>query len=169
MGHIPHGIIHRTIENDYTNPDNYKKNMKSFRIILSIMAVCIVALSGCKKEEVYKTFEKPHWKEVFDAEYTTSMTAIIDLPRELAVYANENDELAAFVNGECRGIAVKVDGLNYIMIKCKPDEDGMVTFKYYSAANKYMYQCVNCTPLENDGIYGTADSPIVIPFKVINE
>lgn len=143
--------------------------MKDIKIILPVLALVIMTLAGCKKEKEYKTFGQPNWQEVFNTEYTSSMTAVVDLPRELSVYEQDTDELAAFVNGECRGVAKNVDGHKYIMIKCMPDENGMVTFRYYSSANKYMYECANCTPLENDGIYGTADSPVILKLKVINE
>lgn len=143
--------------------------MKKLRFILPLFALCVLFLTGCKKEEIFKTFTQPYWHEEFNAEYTATMTAVVTLPQEIGTYIQDGDELAAFINGECRGVAKNIDGLNYIMIKGMPDENEMVTFKYYSARNMFMYQCVNCTAFENDGIYGTADSPIVLPLVVINE
>lgn len=142
----------------------------NLKILLPVLLICITIIAGCKKEEnVYKTFDPPYWTEVFNAEYTATMTAIVNLPQDIAVYVQDGDELAAFVNGECRGVATSIDGLNYIMIKGLPSENARVTFKYYSSRNRYMYQCVDCVLFESDGVYGTSDSPVTLPLIVINE
>lgn len=91
--------------------------MKKLRFILPLFALCVLFLTGCKKEEIFKTFTQPYWHEEINAEYTATMTAVVTLPQEIGTYIQEGDELAAFINGECRGVAKNIDGLNYIMIK----------------------------------------------------
>ena len=88
--------------------------------------------------------------------------AVLRLPDNLAPYVAAGDELAAFIGDECRGVGQQVDGLWYVMLKGTPDEQGMVSIRYYSAANRYLYRTAEGFEFESDGVYGTADNPVTL-------
>ena len=119
--------------------------------------------AGCDKEE-YPTYDKPGWVVAFNGDYNASMTAVVCLPGNLAPDAAPDDELAAFIGDECRGVGQQVDGLWYVMLKGTPDEQGTVSIRYYSAANRYLYRTAEGFEFEADGVYGTADNPVTLPL-----
>lgn len=135
--------------------------MKSRQWIIPLLVAVLLA-AGCDREEVYPTYDQPGWVETFDGDYNASMTAVLRLPDNLAPYVAAGDELAAFIGDECRGVGQQVDGLWYVMLKGTPDEQGMVSIRYYSAANRYLYRTAEGFEFESDGVYGTADNPVTL-------
>ena len=91
------------------------------------------------------------------------MTAVLTLPTSLAAAVIENDQLAAFVNDECRGVGtmekVNAQNLFFVMIHGMPDETSKVKFKYYSGKTSYMYESKDTLNFLIDAIYGTAQNP----------
>lgn len=134
-----------------------------------IAAVGLILFNGCKEEEeIYPTFEQPRWMAEQNTEFTSSMIAIVQLPQNLAAYYQEGDELAAFIDGECRATGTYGDNVFYLLIKGKSDEQRNVTFKYYSSRNRYLYETTSSVPFETDGVYGTADNPIVLSLQIVD-
>lgn len=138
--------------------------------ITSVLCVFfLVTTLSCSKngntspDEVTTKFPAPTWKEVNTGTYPATMTAVVALPATLAGSLMENDQLAAFVNGECRGVGVleKVNGLNlfFVMIHGLSDETSNVKFKYYSSKTSYMYESNDALNFLIDAIYGTAQNP----------
>ena len=76
--------------------------MKKILIVLFFATFCLA--TSCKKEESYRTFERPTWETTLDG-YSVSMTCVITLDRNIIGYVDSEDILAAFIGDECRGIA----------------------------------------------------------------
>ncbi|GHT64646.1 hypothetical protein AGMMS50239_22710 [Bacteroidia bacterium] len=122
----------------------------------------------CHEEEEFAKFLAPVW-QVDNSAYSVSMTAVVKLPPELAVYAQDDDQLAAFSGDVCHGIGVKIDDLYYVAIQGATDEDATIWFSYYSARSQHLYTTDNLFPFEADGIFGTVDSPETLKLVVVKE
>ena len=140
------------------------------RLISVLCFFLLVASTSCSKkgttttpEEVATKFPAPEWKEDNTGKYPGTMTAVVALPLTLASYVMENDQLAAFVNGECRGVGVleKVNSLNvfFVLIHGLPDETSKVKFRYYSSKTAFMYEFTAAVNFLLDDVYGTAQNP----------
>ena len=101
-----------------------KNLIKYFTFLL--LAVC---MGSCQKDEMYTEFPAPVW-QVDDAKYSVNMTAVVVLPNNLLPYFNENDQVAAFINDECRGVGILVDNAFFVTIKGTPEEISNVSFRY---------------------------------------
>lgn len=144
--------------------------MKKHNYILFIL-LCLTCITfcTCSDDDDPKTYPAPGWTIKDNPEYSVSMTAILQLPENLSVYADQGDELAAFIGDECRGVATHVDNLYYLLIKGAAHEQSKVYFKYYSSKNKYLYKSTNSETFEIDKVYGTADDPKVLSLEIIEE
>ena len=138
-----------------------KNLIKYFTFLL--LAVC---MGSCQKDEMYTEFPAPVWR-VDDAKYSVNMTAVVVLPNNLLPYFNENDQVAAFINDECRGVGILVDNAFFVTIKGTPEEISNVSFRYYSTQNKYMYTTDSFLPFEQDAVYGTVDAPEVLSLNIV--
>lgn len=130
----------------------------------------MLVVIGCSKksvetprEETPTKFPVPTWQADATGKYFATMTAVVALPATLAASATDNDKLAAFVNGECRGdgVIVKVDNVNlfFVLIQGLPDEANKITFKYYSNKTSYMYESTPSLTFLVDAVYGSAAKP----------
>lgn len=144
------------------------KRIKNY-IVLLVVGLFAFCMESCKDEEKFTTFPQPGWSAEFNKDYNASMTAVVSLPDNLAAYANEKDEIAAFIGNECRGVGTAIEGLYYVLIKGSPEEQAKVTFRYYSATNQYMYKAAIGFDFEADGTYGTTDEPKILPLIVVEE
>lgn len=112
----------------------------------------------------------PSWTDPDKSVYPMSMTAVVRLSPVLETLAADGDMMAAFIGGECRGVAKKVmnDGVRlfFIHVKAPSSENGDVEFRYYSAAAKRVYVSVaSDVKYEVDKIYGTAENPAFPDFE----
>ena len=115
-------------------------------------------------------YQAPLWSDPDKSVYPMSMTAVVRLSPVLETLAADGDKMAAFVGGECRGVAKTVmnDGVRlfFIHVKAPSSENGNVEFRYYSAAAKRTYVSVaSDVRYEVDKIYGTADAPAYPDFE----
>lgn len=112
----------------------------------------------------------PQWTEPGSGIFQFSMTAIVRLSDFLETYADDADQMAAFIGDECRGIgSVEYNNdqkLFFIYIKGNNSEAHKVSLKYYSAKNKKMYTCEGLFDFEQNANYGTAESPEIAPFDL---
>jgi hypothetical protein len=140
------------------------------KITSMLFVFLLVAIFSCSKngnttppEEVATKFPAPVWKEDNTGKYPATMTSVVALPVTLAGSILQNDQLAAFVNGECRGVGVieKVNNrdLFFVLIQGLPDETSKVKFRYYSSKSSYMYESNDAINFLIDAIYGTAQNP----------
>jgi hypothetical protein len=135
----------------------------------TLFAFLLVAALSCSKgggsspEEAGKKFPAPQWKEDITGKYAASMTSVVALPASLAGNLQQKDELAAFINEECRGVGTieKVNNVDlfFIMIHGLPDESSSIKFKYYSVKTSYMYESSTTINFLIDAVYGTAQNP----------
>ena len=112
----------------------------------------------------------PSWTDPDKSVYPMSMTAVVRLSPVLETLAADGDMMAAFIGGECRGVAKKVmnDGVRlfFLHVKAPSSENGDVEFRYYSAAAKRVYVSVaSDVKYEVDKIYGTAENPAFPDFE----
>lgn len=112
----------------------------------------------------------PQWTDPDKSVYPTSMTAVVRLSPVLETLAADGDMMAAFIGGECRGVAQKVmnDGVRlfFIHIKAPSSENANVEFRYYSAAANRVYTSpADVLKYEVDKIYGTAEAPQLPDFE----
>ena len=112
----------------------------------------------------------PSWTDPDKSVYPMSRTAVVRLSPVLETLAADGDMMAAFIGGECRGVAKKVmnDGVRlfFIHVKAPSSESGDVEFRYYSAAAKRVYVSVaSDVKYEVDKIYGTAENPAFPDFE----
>ena len=145
------------------------------QVISIIGFVLVLALVGCGKEstdpqkESATKFPPPSWKADETGKYPATMTAVISLPASVAATAVENDNLAAFVGDECRGVGVVVEvnnqNLFFVLIQGLPEESGNITFKYYSTKTSYMFEAKPALNFHVDAVYGTAANPQVITLE----
>lgn len=103
--------------------------------------------------------EKPIWEN-----YTTDLTAYIQLSESLKPYASNADELAAFCGNESRGNGTYIDGV--WCIKIWGNVGDKITLKYYCATNKYMYHSAETIELKDNERFGTFDEPKTIYFII---
>ena len=111
----------------------------------------------------------PEWETPESGIYQFSMTGIIKLSDFLAEYADDADEVSAFIGNECRGV-VKAQDYNgeklfFLYIRGNSSETKKVTLKYYSAKNKKQYVCNELFDFEQNGSYGKLSEPAVPPFE----
>jgi hypothetical protein len=127
--------------------------------------------AGPPKEE-QTTFPPPKWKADDSGKYPATMTAVVALPIVLQGNMLAGDELAAFVNGECRGegVVVKVGMANlyFVLVRGLAEEQNPVVFKYYSAKSRYMYETGPVVNFLIDDVYGTAESPKLLSLRPVN-
>ena len=141
--------------------------MKKYRQIILLCTLFAFVTTACKKEEELPTKPAPQWAVDANSGYYVTMTAVVKIPENLSPYADKNDQLAAFIGNECRGIGVAKNGLFLVPIKGSPEEQGAIHFSYYSARNKYLYKTNSIGTFEVDKMYGTVDNPIKLSLEII--
>ena len=111
----------------------------------------------------------PDWAAPDQNLYPGSMTAIIRLTSYLERYIANDDKMAAMIGNVCHGLSqpTNIDGVNYffIQIKAASDEQGDVTFKYYSTSMNKLYTAAVKVPYQIDKIYGTSQAPVYPDFE----
>lgn len=144
--------------------------MKSITLLLFVFLPVIIAScsknGGTNQDESATKFATPQWKADTTGKYPATMTSVLALPAALVSTLTANDQLAAFINGECRGVAslekVGNADLFFIMIHGLPDESGRIKFKYYSSKTSYMYESSDALNFLIDAVYGTAQNPKIL-------
>ena len=130
--------------------------MKKYWFLFIAFALFFTA---CEDEEFTK-YETPQWS-VCEGNFSTSMSCVIDLPDFLQAYKSENDKLAVFANGQCRGIATFINGRFFIDPVGTYEEVTMLEFRYYSSQTAYMYSS-NKIQFKPDETLGTIDQPYIL-------
>lgn len=153
-------------------------------IMILIASTCVVGCQDDKEELMPTVVEKPiweldlkeddpepKWEEEVPASgvFQFSMTGTIRLSEFLEAYADDSDEISAFIGNECRGMVrsqvYEGERLFFLYIRGNASETQKVTLKYYSAKNKKLYVCNELFEFEQNGSYGKLSEPIVPPFE----
>ena len=146
--------------------------MKNNLFAIAVLII-IIGLSACKKEVKHTTFPPPVWKEDQTGKYPVSMTAVVTMYYELNMSLMPDDQMAAFVNDECRGVGqiVKVSPIStvfFILIHGTAAEQNKIKFKYYSTKSSYMYATADFLDFKIDSNFGTADKPETLELKPVD-
>ena len=106
-----------------------------------------------------------------DYEFANNMSviAMLNIDGELV---NDNYEIAAFANGECRGSArpIYVEEIDqYILFMTIHGEDVQeLTFKYYDVNYGTEYVLDNRINYSNDAVVGSIDEPYMFNLNILN-
>ena len=100
----------------------------------------------------------PDWKDPPYNLYELNMTAILMIPVSLYTCESEGDLMAAFINGECRGVttmtATNVFNVYPLFIRSNAEDPKEVTIKYYSKKCKQVFVVENAFPFYADVALG---------------
>ncbi len=147
--------------------------------LLLAITLCSI-LGSCSKsgdkpgnnnnDNTQKQYPAPNWQAADASAFAYSMTAVVAVSGSLKQNVSAGDEMAAFIDDECRGIGVYVERdsaapVFYILIKGAADESGSLSFKYYNKQSRYMYSTGNILNFKIDDNYGTVDDPAVPVFE----
>jgi hypothetical protein len=133
------------------------------------VSLIIFMTNACKEEEeTFPTFPAPNWS-FNPGEYPVNMTAVVKLPANLIQYAQEDDQLAAFAGEKCLGTGEQQasKGLYYVTIHGTTGDAPLISFQYYSARNKYLYNTGDLFAFETDKVFGIEDEPEELPFSIV--
>jgi hypothetical protein len=111
---------------------------------------------------------QPVWTALGNQQFNMSVIAVIK--DNEGVSKDSNDILAAFVDGQCRGIASpdpSVSGFVFLTIgsNAAPGVVENVTFKVYRANQDKIVDIKESIPFENQGEVGTLDAPWIVSTK----
>lgn len=108
---------------------------------------------------------KPDWT-VDPASYSNSMVMVGALNFHRVESIDENDMIAAFINGECRGVSKPMHEedidrfLAYLLIYAN-ETDATVTFKLYDADTDQVFDVPKSVPFVVNGLKGDLERPYV--------
>jgi len=128
-------------------------------------------MTACKEDKVRPAVvDPPVWQVNPAAGYYENMTAVVKIPSNLALTADENDQLAAFSeDDQCRGVGELINGVYFVSIKGVPEDQSNIRFKYYNAKNGFLYQTAYLFTFDADRMFGTADEPQVLSFTAVQQ
>lgn len=132
------------------------KEMKNNRYLLILILLLVVSINGYSST--------PGWS-VNSADYSNSMnmTAVIKLDHIEST--DPNDMVAAFVNGECRGVTspIFVSSQNryiaFLLVYSSAASGEEVTFKVYDSSKDQIVDVVNKKAFLLDDIVGSISDP----------
>lgn len=107
--------------------------------------------------------DPPDWEPPNNLQYNMQVVAQLQLPDE-TISMNENDMVAAFVAGECRGIASPlpdVNGIVFLSIGSNEVSGEIITFKAYLAENDDIVSLNESFMFENQGEVGEYLDPFL--------
>ncbi len=149
------------------------KNIEKYKIW--IVALVLLVLGSCSKDdEQFTTSPEPAWSVQSPELLPSSFTAIVAIPDNLNVYADDNDKVAAFINGECRGVGTLIKEedsgkrVYFLTIRASDTESGEITFRYFNTRLSYLYQAEETVDFESDGTYGSYDTPIILDLQIVS-
>lgn len=139
--------------------------MKKRILFLTILTGILVSLQTA-------VLAQPTW-QVNPYDYTYSMTVTAKLNPDAHFSTDSNDKLAAFINGECRGVAnVKYiaatnDYFVFLMLYSN-DPTGTVSFKMYDASQNLELTASQTISFSVNGIVGSITNPFLIAANSLN-
>ena len=111
-----------------------------------------------------------HWAPS-KSQYATNMTLIAMLSIDGEI-AKDNYEIAAFVDGECRGSANveynEIKDAYMVMMSIYGDEVENITFRCYDAEYGTEYELGETVVYSNDAILGTMDDPFMFNLDIMD-
>lgn len=122
---------------------------------------------------VYPEFDAPQWDAAgIENKYDNNMTVYVVLPDSLASTAHSDDEIAVFCGDECRGVAYSEslgNGKSVWMAMVYGNDGDALTFKYYSASSRHLYNTGSTISFSGDTQYGNVDAPVALSLVIVSE
>lgn len=117
--------------------------------------------------------QAPNW-QVNPAQYDFSMVMVGLIKVDGVTTSNPDDKIAAFINGEVRGVASpiyqeQVDRNLFYLIVYNNEDAGNVTFKYFNAATQSITSAVQSATFLVDGLLGDVNKPAVWSDRVLKK
>lgn len=123
------------------------------------------------KLELVENDPEPEWEMPESGIYQFSMTGIMKLSDFLEGYADETDEVSAFIGNECRGVGTltETDGRKVYQfeIRGKKGENAPVYFMYYSLQTSGIYKASESFPFADEGVKGSEEEPFTISLQPV--
>ena len=143
---------------------------------MALPCLLLLATAGCKgngdEPQNWKgNVPRPtNWVAPTDYDYSSSMTAVIQLPEAFQTTQQAEDLLAAFdAAGHCLGVASPSSentgekGLFFLYITAPADEaDNNITLQYWSAHWTNIFTHTDAFVFATDAMHGTMDQPFII-------
>ena len=112
----------------------------------------------------------PDWSVDPNAyQYNMTVTAVIKIGDMES--GDEQDRIAAFVDGECRGVARPMylpalhRYVSFLMIHSNASADEVVRFRFFDADAKATLKVAEITMFNVDAVYGSVEQPLVFSAK----
>lgn len=154
--------------------------MKSHLFVILSCGLLLLA-AGCnpnppQPEKTLKGNEAaPVWTVPDDYDFGSSMTAVIkvDLQQNFPDLAtdwvlSEQDQVAAFIDNTCCGVAQQKDGLFWLYITLPASSSSLsVTLLYYSVYYTNLFAAPDAFLYENDTHLGSVQEPFVPQFTPV--
>lgn len=128
---------------------------------MKLTHLCILTLLGLSG----KILAQPGWSVVpADYEFTMTVTGVAVI--ECSESTDENDLIAAFINGEVRGVqslstAIGDRQYAYLIIYENEFEGNTITFKIYDASEDQVYDAQQSITFSENAIMGGEDHPFI--------
>ena len=160
--------------------------MKAKYLFSGLAALLLAA--GCTEEDRTVGFnggiEDPQWAKVAAVPataptdwvkpdmniYSASMTAVVRMSDYIQPSIGANDQFAAFIGTECRGVGQQItsaagETVYLIQVKGDPSETNAVTFRYYCDATKELFYTTDEVAFESDAQLGNVETPQAMTWK----
>ena len=160
--------------------------MKAKYLFSGLAALLLAA--GCTEEDWTVGFnggiEDPQWAKVAAVPataptdwvkpdmniYSASMTAVVRMSDYIQPSIGANDQFAAFIGTECRGVGQQItsaagETVYLIQVKGDPSETDAVTFRYYCDATKELFYTTDEVAFESDAQLGNVETPQALAWK----
>jgi len=141
----------------------YYKNINRFSTCSAVLVIMLGIILG--------QLDPPDWfVDPYQFEYSANIVALVHLEDE--VVGSENDLMASFINGECRGV---VNGLYFppdevvlflVPIFSNNASGDEVTFQYYNAEQDAVGSLVETVEFVPDAIFGSPMDPIIVHIRL---
>jgi len=145
-------------------------NMKNY-IITILLVILLLSLAACKKHHTRPKIPAPTWTVDDSGKYPASMTAVVQVPKNLQPHIQPSDKIGAFVGDECRGtgtlVKVRDASVFFVLIHGVASEQAKISFRYYRSSKSYLYATEPFLDFIQDGNYGTADGPKILDLSPV--
>lgn len=143
--------------------------MKKYFVLILLIITVGLSSSSCKKAAESPRVEAPGWQMDATGKYPYTMTAVVTFQGRLSVHIKNDDQLGAFIGGECRGIGslqeVGGNPVYFVLIHGQAAEQQPVEFRYYSSFSSSIYYSDSNLIFSVDSNFGIADNPEVLVLK----
>ena len=130
-------------------------------IFLSLIYICLGLISATALAQ------SPAWNvNPNDYQYSLTITAILNMDGKIA--DESSDKVAAFVNGDCRGVGSASTStssgskLVFLQIYSNSVSGETISFKMYDASANKTFDAINLIPFQSDATFGSVSEPYLI-------